>query len=232
MRTILAAACLAALAATAADKRETRAVGSFDGLGVAAPIRVELKQADADSLVVEGEESALAELETYVENNSLHIRVREQKRVPYMDKVKAYVTMKDVRAIAAAGSGDIVAGPLRTGDVKLAVAGSGDVKIAELTAKKVHAAVAGSGDLTVSGGKADALEAAVAGSGDLKAARLETADAHVSVAGSGSATVWARTSLRASVVGSGDLRYYGDPAERKTAVRGSGSLRRMGANPS
>ena len=232
MRTILAVACFAALAVSAADKRETRSVGSFDGLGVGAPIRVELKQGDTESLVVEGEESALAELETYVEKGSLLMRQRTQGHVKHMDKVKAYVTMKDIRAITAAGSGDIVAGALRTGDLKLAVAGSGDVRIAELTAKKVSAAVAGSGDLSVSGGTADSIEAAVAGSGDLKASKLEVADAHVTVAGSGSASVWARTKLKASVVGSGDLRYYGDPVERQTAVRGSGSLRRMGANPS
>jgi hypothetical protein len=233
MRTVLALACLAtAFSTSAADKRETRSVTGFDGLGVSAPIRVELKQGDAESLVLEGEESALAELEAYVENGSLLLRQRHPRHVKYMDKVKAYVTMKDVRAIAASGSGDIIAGVLRTGDVKLAVAGSGDLKIAGLTARKVEAAVAGSGGLTISGGKADSMEAAVAGSGDLKAGKLETADAHVTVAGSGSASVWARASLRAAVVGSGDLRYYGDPAQRQTSVRGSGSLRRMGPSPS
>ena len=232
MKTLLFAACLAAaFGAYAADKRETRDVSGFDGLGVSAPIRVELKQGDADSLVVEGEESALAQLETYVERGSLMLRQRSRGHVRYMDKVKAYVTMKDIRAISSSGAGDIRAGALRTGDVKLAVAGSGDLHIAELTAKMVHAAVAGSGDLTVAG-RADSLEAGVAGSGDLKAGRLEVADAKVGVAGSGSASVWARASLHASVAGSGDLRYFGDPALRKTSVTGSGSLRRAGASPS
>ena len=232
MKRILVAACLAALSASAADKRETRDVGSFTALGVSAPIRVELKQGDSDSLVVEGEDSALAELETVVKEGALHVRQRSEGRVKHMDKVKAFVTMKEIRGIAASGSGDIIAGPLRGGEMKLAVAGSGDLKIAELNARKVNAAVAGSGGLKISGGRADAIEAAVAGSGDLKAGQFEAADVHASVAGSGSAWVWARSSLKASVVGSGDLRYYGDPPERSTAVRGSGSLRRMGANPS
>jgi hypothetical protein len=233
MKTVLLAACIAvALPAAAADQRETRTVGEFDGLGVSAPIRVELRQGEGNSLVVEGEESALAELETYVEKGSLHMRQRGQGRVKHLDKVKAFVTLKEVRAIAAAGSGDIIAGPLRGGEVKLAVAGSGDLRIAELNAHKVHAAVAGSGGLRISGGKADSIEAVVAGSGDLKAGELEAGNVQASVAGSGSAWVWARSSLKASVLGSGDLRYYGDPSERSTAVRGSGSLRRVGANPS
>ena len=232
MKSLFFAACLSlAFAASAADKRETRDVSGFDGLGVSAPIRVELKQGDAESLVVEGEESALAELESYVERGSLLLRQRSSGHVKYMDKVKAYVTMKDIRGISAAGSGDIVAGALRTGEVKLAVAGSGDLRIADLTATLVHAAVAGSGDLTIAG-RAEKLEAGVAGSGDLKAGKLEVADAKVGVAGSGSASVWARASLHASVAGSGDVRYFGDPTVRKTSVTGSGTLRRAGANPS
>jgi hypothetical protein len=231
MKPLLFAACLAvAFSACAASQRETRNVPGFDGLAVSAPIRVELKQGDVESLVVEGEQSALAELETYVERGSLTLRQRSRGHVKHMDKVKAYVTMKDIRAISAAGSGDVFAGVLRTGDVKLAVAGSGDLRIAELTAKRVHASVAGSGDLHVSG-RADALEAGVAGSGDLRAGKLEVADANVGVAGSGSASVWARASLRASVAGSGDLRYFGDPAVRKTSVTGSGTLRRAGPDP-
>ena len=55
-----------ALAASAADRRETRAVPSFKAIGVSAPIRVELAQGDAESLIVEGDEDALAQLETFV----------------------------------------------------------------------------------------------------------------------------------------------------------------------
>ena len=232
MKRLLFTACLAvALPASAADQRETRNVSGFEALAVSAPIRVELKQGDVESLVVQGEDSALAELETFVENGSLTLRQRSRGHVKHMAKVKAYVTMKEIRGISAAGAGDIVSGSLRTGDVKLAVAGAGDLHIADLTAQRVHAAVAGSGDLHLAG-RADALEAGVAGSGDLRAGKLEVADAKVGVAGSGSAFVWARASLHASVAGSGDLRYFGDPAVRKTSVTGSGSLRRAGANPS
>src|SRR5215204_2362752 len=117
MKPLFFAACLAiAFSASAANQRETREVSGFDGLAVSAPIRVELKQGDAESVVVEGEGSALAELETSVERGSLTLRQRSRGHVKHMDKVKAYVTMKDIRGISAAGSGDIFAGALRTGD--------------------------------------------------------------------------------------------------------------------
>ena len=232
MRLASFVACLSlAFAASAADKRETRDASGFQGIGVSAPITVLLTQGDTESLVVEGDDSALAELDTYVENGTLHLRQRTKEHVRLMGKVKAYVTAREIRTLAISGSGDIRATALRTGDVKLAIAGSGDIHVERLTAAKVVAAIGGSGDIVVAG-TADSLDGSVAGSGDLRAGKLEVAEAKISIAGSGDVVLWARSSLTASIVGSGDVRYYGDPALRKTSVIGSGSFRRMGASPS
>ena len=227
---MLAGLCLA-FAAAAADKRETRAVESFNGVGVSAPITVHLTQGDAESLVVEGDEAALAQLETIVENGSLKLRQKTPEHVRLMGKVKAYVTAREIRSLAIAGSGDIIAKALRTGDVKLAIAGSGDIRIESLMAAKVHASIGGSGDIVVAG-KADSIDGSVAGSGDLRAGSLEVGDAKVAVAGSGDIVLWAKNSITASIVGSGDVRYYGEPSVRKTSVIGSGSCRSLGASPS
>ena len=223
--------CLSlAFAASAADKRETRAVGSFNAIGVSAPITVYLKQGDKESLEVEGDEDALAKLDTFVENGSLKFEQKTREHVRLMGKVKAYVTAREVRALAISGAGDIRSDALRTGDVKLAIAGSGDIRIAQLTAGKVEASIGGSGDITVAG-KADSIQGSIGGSGDLRAGRLEVGEAKISVAGSGDATLWSRDAITASVVGSGDIRYYGDPKVR-TSIIGSGSVKRLGATGS
>ena len=229
--TVLMAACLAlAVAASAADRRETREVGAFKSIGVSAPIRVELTQGDADSVVVEGDEGALAQLEAIVENGALKLRQKTRERVPKMDKVKAFVTARNVEALSISGSGDIRSPSIRGGDLQLSISGSGDMRIAQLAASKVAVSVSGSGDVHVAG-KADSISASIAGSGDLRAARLEVRDAHVSIGGSGAVTLWARDKLSARIAGSGDLRYYGDPSVN-TSVAGSGSVKRVGATPS
>lgn len=223
----LMAALLSSAAAYADNKRETRSTEPFTALGVSAPITVHLTQGDAFSLVVEGEESAIAQLETVVENNSLKLRQKTHEHVRGMGKVKAYVTMRDITTLAISGSGDIIAAnALRTGDVKLAISGSGDIKIGTLTANRVVAAISGSGDIIVAG-KADSLDASIAGSGDLRARDLEVGDAKVSIAGSGDVATSPRSNLSVSIVGSGDVTYVGDPAVRQT-ILGSGSVRRAG----
>jgi hypothetical protein len=219
-----------AFAAMAADKHETRAVSGFTGIALAAPINIELVQGDTESLVLEGDEAALAEIETIVEQGVLKIRTRSSFESWHMSKVRARVGAKTIESLRIAGSGDINALQLRATDLKVAVSGSGDVRIGTLAAKSIDVSVAGSGDVLV-GGKADTVSSTIAGSGDLKAGKLETRDATVKIAGSGDVAVWAKQSLDVKIVGSGDVRYYGDPQIKQT-ILGSGSLRRAGASPS
>ena len=204
---VLMAACLTGAATFASDKRETRATEPFSAIGVSAPITVYLTQGDAYSLVIEGDEAVITQLETVVENGSLKLRQKTHEHIRGMGKVKAYVTARDLTALAISGSGDIIATTLRTGDVKLAISGSGDIVVA---------------------GKADSLDASIAGSGDLRARDLEVADAKVSIAGSGDVATWTRSNLSVSIVGSGDVTYVGDPAVHQS-VLGSGSVRRVAA---
>ncbi len=227
---VVMAACLTGAATFAADKRETRSTEPFTAIGVSAPITVHLTQGDTYSLVIEGDEAAIAQLDTVVENGSLKLRQKTPDHIRGMGKVKAYVTMRDVTALAISGSGDIIATTLRTGDVKLAISGSGDIRIGTLTAARLVVAISGSGDIVVAG-KADSLDGSIAGSGDLRARELEVGDAKLSIAGSGDASIWTRSNLSVSIVGSGDVTYVGDPAVHQS-ILGSGSVRRVAAKSS
>jgi hypothetical protein len=223
------AAC-AAFTVAAADRRENRPVAGFSAIALAAPLKLELVQGDTETLVLEGDERALADLETFVENGSLHIRTKSKFSAPWHSKVRAFVTAKAIEALRVSGSGDIATQSLRSPSLKISIAGSGDVRIASLASTNLEVSVSGSGDVDVAG-KADGIETHIAGSGDVKAGKLETRAAKVSIAGSGDATVWAKDSLAVSIAGSGDVRYYGDPAVRKSIV-GAGSVRRVGTSPS
>jgi hypothetical protein len=219
-----------AFAAYSADRRENRDVHGFTGVALAAPIKVELVQGDTESLVLEGDEAALAELETIVENGVLRIRTRTREEPRSLSKVRARVGAKAIESLRIAGSGDITAASLRAGTLKLGISGSGDMRLPGLAVASLDVSIAGSGDI-VAGGKADTVTTSIAGSGDLKAAKLEAREVSVHIAGSGDAAVWARQSLGVSIVGSGDVRYYGDPAITRT-ILGAGSITRAGASPS
>lgn len=223
------AAC-ATFAVAAADLRESRPVSGFSAIALSAPLKLELVQGDTETLVLEGDERALADLETSVENGALRIRTKSKFSAPWHSKVRAFVTARNIGALGISGSGDITTQALRSPSLKISIAGSGDIYIASLASTNLDVSVSGSGDVYVAG-KSDGFETHIAGSGDVKAGKLETRAAKVSIAGSGDATVWAKDSLAVSIAGSGDVRYYGDPAIKKSIV-GAGSVRRVGTSPS
>ena len=205
----LASLLFAALAAQAADTRETRPVTDFTEIGLAAPIDVQVVQGDTHSLVLEGDPEVLARIETVVQNGRLKIRtVKGQQNWNTHRKTTARVTARRIDALTIAGAGDITA-PTITGEaLKVSIAGSGDVRV---------------------GGKVEGLTASIAGSGDIRASELEAQNVKVTIAGSGDVTVRARAALSVNVSGSGDVRYYGDPTVEKK-IMGSGSVRRAGGS--
>jgi hypothetical protein len=228
---VLVAGLAACTALPAADTVSNRQVSGFNAISLSAPVKLELVQGDTESLVLEGDETLIADLETFVEGNTLRIRTKPKAWSTHYGKVKGKVVARNIEALRIAGSGDISAASLKSAALKLAISGSGDIRIGTLGATNVDVSVSGSGDVTV-GGKADEMSGHIAGSGDLRLAKLEVKDAKISIAGSGDATLWATQSLAVSVAGSGDVKYYGDPSIKKTSIVGSGSLKRMGGSPS
>lgn len=220
----------ASLPLAAAERRETRAVSGFDAIALSAPIQLTILQGDTESLMLEGDEADLAEIETVVENGALKIRLRKRSgNVTFKSTVHATLNAKAVRALSTAGSGDIASGALKGEALHIGVSGSGDVRIDKAAYGDLDVSVSGSGDVTV-GGQSDKVGASIAGSGNFKAGSLKARDVRISIAGSGDATVAAKETLKVSIVGSGDVRYYGDPSLNKSVV-GSGSVRRAGEAP-
>ena len=65
----------------------------------------------------------------------------------------------------------------------------------------------------------------IEGSGDVNARGLKANDAEVSTAGSGNVTLTATKSLDASIEGSGDIVFSGNPSSVRRNVSGSGEVR-------
>jgi len=104
--------------------------------------------------------------------------------------------------------------------------GSGDVQIEDLNGDRLQLGIYGSGNIVIDG-KAQWLKVALAGSGSVDARDLLADDAEVEISGSGNVQVNAVSRLEASISGSGDIAYYGDPEDVDSDVAGSGSIHRV-----
>lgn len=124
------------------------------------------------------------------------------------------------------GSGDLRAVRVAVDEIEAVVSGSGELFLKEVFARDGEFIVTGSGDLVVTeGGRVERLEVNVIGSGDADLDDVAARVAEVNVIGSGTATIGTVDErLNASVLGSGDIRYRGEP-ETDTVTLGSGEIR-------
>ena len=122
--------------------------------------------------------------------------------------------------VSIAGSGDVKLSGVK-GDFEIGVSGSGDTYAKDLKLHNCDLSVAGSGDVVLEG-SASKLVVSIAGSGDIEGESFKAVDVQAKIAGSGDVNVTAVESLSGSIVGSGNLYYYGNPSKATVNTIGSG----------
>lgn len=102
--------------------------------------------------------------------------------------------------------------------------GSGTIRVDGVHARTFTAELPGSGTLTISG-TVDQLDASLAGSGNMELGDLTARFVTATVPGSGRLEVHATHTLDASIPGSGEIVYSGQPKTFEPFVSGSGAIR-------
>lgn len=108
------------------------------------------------------------------------------------------------------GFGDIKSVMLTTNELGLYLNGSGDISVIDAMAVNAVLSLKGSGNMEVKG-KCDSVEMILLSSGDISAKNFVAENAVVSLTGSGDISCNAQNSLSVNVIGSGDVRYRGNP---------------------
>jgi hypothetical protein len=212
-----------------AQKRESRKVSDFTGIGLSIAANVYLTQADLYNVEIEADADILRKIETAVDDGKLRIKYVDRWYSNFSNKkVNIYISMPRLQELSIAGSGDIVAqSPLTTDNLSIGISGSGDVTIDMLSAKSVEVTISGSGDIKLGGPNVvERTDVAISGSGDVKAENLQCRQVSARISGSGDIRIWAVDDLEARVSGSGDIYYKGRPVvNAKTS--GSGGLHHL-----
>jgi len=207
-----------------AQTRETRDLDDFTGIGFGVAGTLILEQGNNFSVVLEGDEDYLEEIETTVRGDILVIT--HDRWMSFGNKrVTVYVTMPEIEELNVSGSGNIIAEKsLKADDLDMSISGSGHIKLSELTAESIDCSISGSGSMKLKG-SAEEGELSISGSGKFGGDefRLETLD--VSISGSGTCYTSVEESLDARVSGSGDIYYSGSPRV-DARVSGSGKVRK------
>lgn len=226
---------------------EEREIPAFDAVAGSLPlgVTVEVSATSEPYVRVECDENLLPHIRTYVREGTLHITTEPTVSIAPRTACTAHVRTSRLVAVAASGSGELVArgeldalgeidssgsggvtveDPVSSDALSIELSGSGPVLVARYEGERIDAAVSGSGSAEVHGGSASELHVDSSGSGGLLAPALEVDHANVASSGSGRIELRVSESIRATLSGSGDVVITGDPSVREETESGSGRV--------
>jgi hypothetical protein len=182
---------------------ETRSLGSFSSVVLEGSANVSVSFGTSQLVTVEADDNILPLIETTVKNGQLVISTRSNTNLSIHDSVKVNITMESLNGITLSGSGNITVSGM-----------NGDSLAVNLP---------GSGNITVTG-TSTSVQISLLGSGNIYCNELQAKSATVKLNGSGNIEVFASQNLDASLLGSGTIRYSGNPSQVSKSITGSGSI--------
>ncbi|HVE85685.1 MAG TPA: head GIN domain-containing protein [Myxococcales bacterium] len=248
---VAAAAAALALSATALAGKggnghlvtETRNVRGFTAVEIQVPMDVAVREGREFQVKVTVDEDLVSAVKTELRGDTLVVRA--DRNIDPSGDARVEITLPDLRAVGAAGSGNVSATTNRRKDMSLAHAGSGDLvyrgpaahlKVGstgsgdvtvELTGdvEDVEVGSKGSGDILIKGGHARELVAASAGSGSIQAEDLTAHDGKLATSASGDIEATLEGGHASfAVAGSGSITWHGSADISSQARAGSGDI--------
>jgi len=240
--TMIAAALFAGAAHADEIVSETRSIDGrtvkvvLDGV-----IDLKLKQGPA-ALVISGDKRYLPKVTVTQSGDTLRIGTDLNGVHLNNPKLRAELTLPQVRELVSAGVGSAEMNGFSGDSVRLSLEGAGTVKV-NSQYRKVDARLTGVGSMTVNAGAADDvdlnlkgagqitisgqsknLHAQLGGIGSLDAKQLQSDSLEAEMTGLGSASFYAKNSANLRLSGMGSATVYGKPATRNSTARGLGSV--------
>ena len=191
-------------------------------------------------LKIESDDNIIPIIYTTVEDGVLKIGLKSP--VFIITKLKITISMPEYKSISLAGSGKaFVQFQTKQKSTELSIPGSGEMKVrSSCEDLKIH--LGGSGNLSLEGdadtasvlisgsgnvwlsGKGKSMKAKIGGSGNINAESFLVSECDALINGSGNCFINVTDSLKASIAGSGTIRYLGNP-RTESSISGSGVIK-------
>ncbi|WP_369048724.1 head GIN domain-containing protein [Tenacibaculum sp. UWU-22] len=202
---------------------QSRSTTGYNKIDIGGSFDVMLIDGKEGEITIKGEENIIPYIITEVNHETLTVKSKENTNIKPTKKIVVTIPFKEIKALSLGGSSNVEVKKLIKGKVmSFAIGGSGSIT-AVVETTMVRTAIGGSGNINLSG-KTDELKSSVAGSGNIKAYNLEADAVKASVAGSGDIKISVKNKIKASLVGSGNIYYKGNPTNIAVNSVGSGDI--------
>jgi len=207
---------------------EDRSISNFSGLSTSISGKIYFTEGAVYQVQLIAQRNILDVIETYKTGSKLIIKFRNNVSVKNHSDITVNITAPSLDDLQLSGAANVnVLGNFNAANFDAAVSGSGNLSIDNLqVTNTLNASVSGSGSIKLLAGQANEAKAHVSGSGTVDMAVVQTNRAVATISGSGSAKLNVVQTLNASISGSGNVYYWGNPSV-STHISGSGKVIKM-----
>lgn len=199
--------------------------GHFDAIKVSGGIDLYLSQSDNVAVAVSAANENYKEgIKTVVEDGTLRIFYEGEKGWAKKDrKLRAYVSLSDIKKIEASGACDvIVAGSVTSTSLVLQMSGACDFK-GMVKVNMLDINLSGASDAKISG-TATTVNIKSSGASDVKAFGLVTDICNAKISGASDVSITINNELTASATGASDIKYKGNAVIKEKHSSGASSI--------
>ena len=207
---------------------ETRLFSPIDTILVQNNINLYLRYDSVESIIVEAGKNLMPFIETSIENKKLILSNKNKCNFMrnYETPIHVTVSIPDIKYIQLTGSANINSMNKLTLTKSIIVnSGIGDINL-DLEGGHILTQIYGSGGINLTG-KAAVLEIYSTGNCFMHCENLMTGYAFIYSNTTGNIYVHAEKELGATIVGSGDVFYSGNPELKNIKISGKGRLRKL-----
>lgn len=208
---------------------EVRSVPGFRGVVVSSAIDLFISQGSTEAVAVSAKDIKVRDrIKTEVKDGILYIGFEGKGWKDWNmgnQKMKAYVTVKDINRLEATGASDVkVSGTLRSDNMKLSLSGASDFE-GVVEAKNIQIQGSGASDIKISGSASHA-KIEMSGASDFKGIDFKVDYCKAEVSGAGDMQITVNKELDAEASGASSIRYRGDATVKRMESNGASSIKK------
>ncbi len=194
---------------------EERAVADFTSIRATGAVRVEITQADKNSVTIVGEGNDFKSISTEVTNGILVVEGNGEPLVK--------INIKQLDKLEATGGSTVKStNQLQSPTMTIESSGSSKVKL-QVKATELNGQSSGASELKLSG-TATQVNFSASGASSIRAYEVQADRAHATSSGAANIRLTVANAIAAEASGSSSIRYQGNPADVKMDATGAGSI--------
>ena len=210
---------------------KTYTISDFSSLDLEVIGEVQYEQSDSSYLIASGSSALIEALQVSDNKGALSVELKNKRAFSGSKKeLVIRVGSPKLQSIDYEGVGTLhLKGPFKGDELKISSQGVGKVIIDDCHVGTFQLISKSVGTVEMKG-SANETSIHSDGIGEIDASGFKSQKAEVVSKGAGNLSVYAEQSLRVSMSGIGNVKYYGDPADVKTDISGLGKITNMGSS--